>query len=78
MNAPLIGQGYARPGADAYTVLQFCAAHGGMSRSAFYQLIKENRGPRTFKIGRRTFIGAEAAAEWRRRMEAETAGEVSA
>jgi predicted DNA-binding transcriptional regulator AlpA len=53
------------------SVPAFCADHG-LSRSLFYRLIKEGRGPRLTKIARRTLISAEAAAEWRARMERET------
>ena len=49
----------------------FLAEHG-LSRSLFYRLLKEGRGPRLTKIGRRILISAEAAAEWRARMERET------
>jgi predicted DNA-binding transcriptional regulator AlpA len=47
-------------------------AEGGLSRSLFYRLVKEGRRPRLAKVGRRTLISAEAAAEWRVRMERET------
>jgi predicted DNA-binding transcriptional regulator AlpA len=50
----------------------FLSEHG-LSRSLFYRLVKEGRGPRLTKIGRRTLISSEAAAEWRTRMERETA-----
>ena len=53
------------------SVSAFCADHG-VSRSLFYRLIKEGRGPRLTKIARRTLISAEAAAEWRAKMERET------
>jgi hypothetical protein len=43
-----------------------------ISRSLLYRLIKEGRGPRITKIAGRTLISAEAAAEWRARMERET------
>jgi hypothetical protein len=36
----------------------------------FYNLLKRGDGPAIMKVGRRTLISAEAAAEWRRRMEA--------
>lgn len=52
-----------------YTVTEFCAEHGGISRVLFYKLQKEGRGPRLMKVGRRTLISAEAAADWRRQME---------
>lgn len=54
-----------------YTVSAFCAAHH-IARSFLYQLLREGRGPRVMKLGRRTFITREAAADWRARMERET------
>jgi predicted DNA-binding transcriptional regulator AlpA len=53
------------------TIPAFVAEHG-ISRSLFYRLVREGRGPRLTKIATRTLISAEAAAEWRARMEAET------
>jgi hypothetical protein len=47
----------------------FCREHG-ISRGHFYNLLKRGEGPAIMKVGRRTLISAEAAAEWRRRMEA--------
>jgi len=47
----------------------FCQEHG-ISRATFYNLLKRGHGPVIMKVGRRTLISAEAAAEWRRRMEA--------
>jgi hypothetical protein len=49
----------------------FVAQHA-ISRSLFYKLVKEGRGPRLTKVANRTLISAEAAAEWRARMERET------
>lgn len=37
--------------------------------ATFYNLRKRGDGPAIMKVGRRTLISAEAAAEWRRRME---------
>ena len=54
-----------------YTVSGFCAAHH-IARSFLYQLLREGRGPRVMKLGRRTFITREAAADWRVRMEKAT------
>ena len=48
------------------------AAEHGISRSLLYKLWKEGRGPRISKVHGRTLISSEAAAEWRRRVEAET------
>lgn len=55
-----------------YNVPAFCEAHD-ISRGYLYQLWSEGRGPRRTKLGRRTVITGEAAAEWRRRMERATA-----
>ncbi|CAN7528573.1 helix-turn-helix domain-containing protein [Variovorax paradoxus] len=59
---------------SAATVPQFCEGHN-ISRTHFYELIKQGKAPRLMKVGRRTLISQEAAAEWRRRIEAETAAE---
>lgn len=67
MNREFIGYGY-RP---TSTVAQFCADHN-ISRTHFYQLIKDGKGPRLMKLGRRVLISAEAAADWRRDMERDT------
>lgn len=56
----------------AYSPAQFCDQHG-IARTTFYALLKEGRGPRTFKVGRRTLISVEAATAWRARMESECA-----
>ncbi|MCU0896724.1 MAG: hypothetical protein MUC55_04405 [Burkholderiales bacterium] len=53
----------------AFSVPQFCAAHG-ISRALFYLMLADGRAPRIIKAGRRTLISLEAAEEWRRRMEA--------
>jgi hypothetical protein len=53
------------------SVSAFCADNG-VSRSLFYRLVKEGRGPRLTKVARRTLISSQAAAEWRTLMERET------
>ena len=65
------------PPLGAYTVAGFCEAHG-IGRSLFYKLQSVNKGPRTFKAGRKTLISVEAARDWRRRMENETEQAVAA
>ena len=52
-----------------YTVYEFCQEHGGISKVFFYRLMKQGKAPRIMKVGRRTLITAEAAAEWRKQME---------
>ncbi len=60
-----------------YSVRDFCREHG-ISRGLFYRLLREGRGPRVMKVGRRTLISREAAEDWRRRMEGATqAGEAA-
>lgn len=59
--------------AGAYSIDEFCAAHGGITRQHFHSLMKRGLGPRTFKVGRRTLISRRAAAEWVARMESITA-----
>ena len=51
-----------------YSVAEFCREHG-ISRGLFYNMLREGRGPRVIKAGRRTLISREAAEDWRRRME---------
>lgn len=54
-----------------FTIPQFCDGHN-VSRTHFYALLKEGKGPRLMKVGRRSLISAESAAAWRKRMEDET------
>jgi hypothetical protein len=54
---------------EAYSIVEFCRAHG-VSRAFVYALLKRGEGPAVMKVGRRTLVSVEAAAEWRRRMEA--------
>ncbi len=58
----------------AYTVASFCAAHA-MSRTGLYKAWAQSRGPRFFQDcpGGKIRSTAEAAAEFRRKREAETA-----
>lgn len=53
---------------QAFSVAQFCEAHG-FTKVLFYKLLKDGRGPRIMKVGNRTLISMEAAADWRREME---------
>jgi hypothetical protein len=51
----------------AFSVAEFCDSHS-LSRGVFYKLLSTNKGPRLSKVGNRTLITAEDAAEWRRRI----------
>ena len=52
----------------ALSILEFCKAHG-ISEGFFYKLKKHGEGPREMKVGARTLITLEAAADWRRARE---------
>ena len=56
----------------AFSIAQFCEAHGGISAAFFHKLVSEGRGPKLMKVGARTLISVEAAAAWRRACEVET------
>ena len=64
----------------AMTIPQFAAAHG-FSTAMYFKEKRAGRGPRTFKVGRRTFITFEAASKWRAEREAASnaakAGEIA-
>ena len=49
------------------SVAEFAHCHN-LSRSTFYRLLREGRGPETIKIGRRTLIPREASQAWRQQM----------
>jgi len=52
----------------ALSIPEFCEAHG-ISEGLFYKLKKQGEGPREMKVGARTLITFESAAEWRRARE---------
>jgi hypothetical protein len=54
----------------AYSIPDFCRLHGGMSQAFFHKLVCEGDGPRLMRVGARTMVSAEAAADWRREREA--------
>jgi len=57
----------------ALSIPEFCEAHG-ISEGFFYKLKKQGEGPREMKLGARTLITLESAAEWRRERENATQG----
>jgi predicted DNA-binding transcriptional regulator AlpA len=69
VNKDAIGYGYTP---QAYTITQFADAHH-VSRTHVYALLKAGKGPRVMKLGRRTLVSVEAAADWRRQIEKATA-----
>jgi hypothetical protein len=50
------------------SIAMFCQVHG-ISEGLYYKLKKQGRGPREMKVGARTLISFESAAEWRRMQE---------
>jgi predicted DNA-binding transcriptional regulator AlpA len=52
----------------ALSIPEFCEAHG-ISQSFFFKLKKQGEAPREMKVGARTLITFESAAEWRRERE---------
>ena len=58
----------------ADSVKDFCHAHS-ITKVTFYKMQKEGTGPRIMKVGARTLISAEAAADWRRQCEEGQQGE---
>jgi hypothetical protein len=59
----------------AYTIDEFCAAHGPISRGTLYNMWKAGIGPKYMTVGAgggKRIISAEAAADWRRAREAAT------
>ena len=54
------------------SISDFCRAHG-ISRSHYFNLKKDGRGPREMRVGTRVLISREAAADWRAKCEADSA-----
>jgi len=61
----------------AMSIRAFCAQHG-ISEDMFYKMKREGWGPATMKVGSRTLISHEAAADWRREREEAAAAEAAA
>jgi len=54
---------------QAYTIKQFCEAYG-IPDSTLRLLLRNGKGPKTYKAGRRIYISKEAANAWRTALEA--------
>ena len=54
---------------DAFSIPEFCLRNS-ISSALFFKLIREGRGPRVMRVGRRTLITKESAAAWRSTLEA--------
>ena len=53
---------------NAHSINDFCKKFS-ISRSMFYKLARDGKGPRQMKIGRRTLISSEAIIEWQKTLE---------
>jgi len=62
-------QNYQQPGGT--DIPEFCK-NWCISRSKFYQLVKDGDGPDLIKVGTRTIISNAASARWGAEMEAKT------
>jgi hypothetical protein len=60
----------------ALSILEFCDAHG-ISEGFYYKLKKQRKGPREMRLGKRTLVTFESAAEWRRERELASAAEAA-
>jgi predicted DNA-binding transcriptional regulator AlpA len=60
----------------ALSVVEFCASHG-ISEAFYYKLKKQRKGPRELRLGTRTLVTFESAAEWRRERELASAAEAA-
>jgi len=59
------------------SIREFCAQHGGISEDLFFKMQREGWGPTVMKVGSRTLISHEAAADWRRAREQAAATEAA-
>jgi predicted DNA-binding transcriptional regulator AlpA len=69
MEVQLETQTNVTAGKKAYSIAEFCFAHG-ISRATFYNLRKVGQAPKEMSVMGRRLISDEAAAQWRRQMEA--------
>ncbi|WP_225140524.1 MULTISPECIES: hypothetical protein [unclassified Bradyrhizobium] len=56
----------------AMSIPQFCIAHN-ISQGFYYKLKRNRLAPHELRLGKRTLITFEAAADWRRKREAKPA-----
>jgi hypothetical protein len=67
----------ADPQALAMSIHAFCVRHD-ISEDMYFKMQREGWGPRVMRVGARTLISHEAAAEWRRSREEAAAKEAAA
>jgi hypothetical protein len=57
----------------AMSIKQFCTLHG-ISEDMFFKMRRQGWGPAVMRVGTRTLISIEAAAEWRKAREQAATG----
>ncbi len=60
----------------ADSIPTFAKIHG-ICPATVYNLIRRGKGPKLMRVGRRTLVSKEAAAEWRGRMEDQSHSEAA-
>jgi predicted DNA-binding transcriptional regulator AlpA len=60
---------------DAIGIYDFCDRHG-ISRSSWYNLVRDGIAPRVMRVGARVLISKEAVTDWRREREKAPAKEI--
>ena len=73
---PVVDEPIPPPPRLALSILEFCDAHG-ISEGFYYKLKKQRKGPREMRLGKRTLITFESAADWRRERELAGAAEAA-
>jgi hypothetical protein len=70
MARPVTGRNTSAEAAGplAFSIGEFCAAHR-ISTDFYFKLARQGLGPTIMKVGGRTLISQEAAADWRRARE---------
>ena len=56
------------PPKSAFPIREFCYRNS-LGRTKLYDLFKQNLGPKTYVIGTRRYVTAEAESAWKRMME---------
>jgi predicted DNA-binding transcriptional regulator AlpA len=56
---------------DAIGIYEFCDRHG-ISRSGWYNLVRDGIAPRVMRVGARILISREAVVDWHREREQAT------
>jgi hypothetical protein len=74
---PVVDEPIPPPQRLALSILEFCDAHG-ISEAFYFKLRKQRKGPREMRLGKRTLVTFESAAEWRRERELASAAEQAA